>query len=79
MKSASRRRSAASTRAQGDGWPANDPHDAIDRHLLTLWLGLSQLREELRRNGRRGRAMATGAQVANVKAPAVKRMRRKAA
>lgn len=32
-----------------DGVPAEDPHTAIEREFLGLWLGMARLREQIRR------------------------------
>lgn len=77
MKNAARRGNAAPAQGARDGCPpADDPHDAIDLELLALWLGISRLRESLRMSrGRRRRAVA----MTPDKAPALKKLRRKAA
>lgn len=72
------KKAARSARHGGGGKAmADDPHDAIELRLLTVWLGLSQLHEELRHSRRV--CAARRPRLAHAKAAAVKRPRRKAA
>ncbi|MFN3658684.1 MAG: hypothetical protein ACK4UO_15650 [Pseudolabrys sp.] len=48
MKDAARRRTTAPVRHAPSARPtADDPHDAINQELLSLWIGISRLRDVL--------------------------------